>query len=70
MTQEQQVTAEHVLKITRDQYGNLAVAMQGNLTISECLFGLEIAKNAIMERAKGIGIARPPTRIELNPKRF
>jgi len=66
MTEER----SHMIKLSSDPYGNITVALSGNLSIAEVMFGLQLAENVILEKAKSLGIARPPTRIELNPKRF
>lgn len=70
MTETTQQERQYVLKVTADAYGNQRLEMGGNMSLMEVLFGLEMAKDAVMKKAQGLGLSKPPTRIELNPKRF
>jgi len=70
MTETTQQERAYVLKVTADTYGNQRLEMGGNMSLMEVLFGLEMAKDAVMKKAQGLGLSKPPTRIELNPKRF
>jgi len=70
LTETTQQERQYVLKVTADAYGNQRLEMGGNMSLMEVLFGLEMAKDAVMKKAQGLGLSKPPTRIELNPKRF